>query len=669
MIFEYIRFKNYRPYYGEQTLYLKRKSTDSLYNKNIVLIGGLNGHGKTSLINAVHICLFGHRKFRNRKEYEDYISKSVNNKHVQEGGNSGFVELAFTDDTGTYAIRVEFIHNLGDEYRKVYKLNSDLKKEREIQLTEEEYFDFIDSRIPLDAAQFFIFDAEKIRDLVGDQEKEETIQAIQKVVSLELYNQLLKDIDKIYNDLTYEMRNNTTNEQAQALFDKLKSISDEIDEKEEQLQEVQARLAELWEEVQEKSRERRKIIAQNSSTKTQLSKRIGEYEAKLKRIEKDLTHSKSRLYMLILLPLIQQLKKRIKNEKEYKNALEREKQMFAPYEEFIEKLLNAEVRPKLSPEQKEQLKNYGKIIWAKLNKIQTNIASKKMEILHDLSHNDYHKILSYPETMTSDIGQLVQDKQRYEGLLKNAINEFEDAPEEIDTSDLDRKINELNQEIGDLKGKSRLLRSRINELTNERFRLNRQLTDMQKKLKKIDPLQKKLDLVKRLREATQEFIDEVTIMKAKQLKQEIETIIQQLFRKEDFHQIVFDPDEFILRIYDQYEKQIDLQSRSEGEKQLIALAMIWALTKVSGSDFPFVIDTPLARLDSIHRTNLVNHYFTKLSDQVIILSTDTEITYEFYQQLEPFISQKYILRYDDELKHTVVEEGYFFEGGVPNWQV
>ena len=82
-------------------------------------------------------------------------------------------------------------------------------------------------------------------------------------------------------------------------------------------------------------------------------------------------------------------------------------------------------------------------------------------------------------------------------------------------------------------------------------------------------------------------------------------------------------------MFNQHNEEIDIMSRSEGEKQLISLGMIWALTKVSGSKMPFVIDTPLARLDSIHRKNVVEHYFTRLSDQVIILSTDTEITLDF----------------------------------------
>src|SRR5699024_12612110 len=98
-----------------------------------------------------------------------------------------------------------------------------------MQLTTEEYNDFIDSRIPLDVAQFFIFDAEKIRDLVGDQEIGETIDAIQKVSSLELYKQLLKDIDKIYRDYTRDLKKNTCDRDIGKIYDQPEEVTDNID--------------------------------------------------------------------------------------------------------------------------------------------------------------------------------------------------------------------------------------------------------------------------------------------------------------------------------------------------------------------------------------------------------------------------------------------------------
>lgn len=673
MIFEYIRFNNYRPYYGNQTLYFRNKdnkTSNNIHKKNIVLIGGLNGHGKTSLINSIYVSLFGHRYFKNKNEYSEYISKSVNNSYVLEGGKEGSIELAFTDGNESYAIEVTFVAGYNEEFRKVYQLDNSYEKKREIQMSPEEYFEFIDTRIPLDVAQFFIFDAEKIRDLVGDQDKDETIRAIQKVVSLEMYNQLLKDIDKVYNDLTKEIKIKVSDKEIDKLFEQLESISQTIEDIENKHNDVAAKLEVVSNHEHLKQRERRIILSSNSKTKQNLSKKIGEYQEKLNRIIKDISNSKSKhIHMMILQPYINKLKTRIRIERDIQESKLRENAKFAPYDDFINDLLSIDISPALTAEQKRQLKLTGKNIWGKLNNIKTNIVSEQIEILHDLSQGDLQKLLFYPETKSTDLKHLINEKQKTQMLLDKSNEEFENAPEAVDTKKLDDEISKLNQELGSLRKQKRDYFSNLNDLRNKKFKLNNDIKEKQRNLAKLGPLEAKLDLLERLRNGTKEFIDQVTILKANQLKSEIETIIQQLFRKNEFKKVEFHPQKFTLSIYNQLDQPIDLMSRSEGEKQLIALSMIWALTKVSGSYFPFVIDTPLARLDSIHRSNLVNHYFTKLSEQVIILSTDTEVTNDFYQELMPFIERQYILQFDEDTKCTTIEEGYFFEEELAAWQI
>lgn len=671
MIFEYIKFNNYRPYFGEQILYFRdSKVNESIHKKNIVLIGGLNGHGKTSLINSIYICLFGHRKFKNQKEYRDYISKSVNINHVQNGGKEGCIELAFTDESGSYAIEVAFVEGHNEEFRKIYKLNTQLQKEREIQLSTEEFYDFIDSRIPLDVAQFFIFDAEKIRDLVGDQEKDETIRAIQKVVSLNLYNQLLIDIDKIYFNLTKDIKSKTNDKEINMLFKKLELISSKLEELELKLTETDEEFKILSDKELIRQQERRRLIANTSFTKQKLNKIIGENEQKLKEIKDKLKKAKSEeLQKLILQPYIHNLKMKIKKEREYLDAKFREEAKFTPYESFINNLLNTITEPALTDQQKKQLKSNGKKIWAKMNRIQQTLVSEQFDILHDLSQGDYQKLMYFKETKSTNLKELLNHKQEIEILLSNYIKQLEDAPEEIDTSIQDKEIAELNQKLGDLKNNKKRYRREINELRNTKFKLNKEIQAKQKELSKIGTLENKVNLLEKLHNGIKEFIDKVTVLKAHQLKDEVDMILNQLFRKDEFQKVEFHPEKFTLTIYNQFNQPIDLMTRSEGEKQLISLGMIWALTKVSGSNFPFVIDTPLARLDSIHRSNLINHYFTKLNEQVIILSTDTEITNDFYQDLIPFIEKEYILKFNEEEKYTTIEEGYFFKQEGLTWQV
>ena len=98
---------------------------------------------------------------------------------------------------------------------------------------------------------------------------------------------------------------------------------------------------------------------------------------------------------------------------------------------------------------------------------------------------------------------------------------------------------------------------------------------------------------------------------------------------------------------------------SAGERQLLATALLWGLSKTTGQRLPTIVDTPVARLDSTHRTHLVERYFPKASHQVVLLSTDEEIIGDYYTKLEPAIGQTYFLDYDNVGRRTQIKLGYF----------
>lgn len=107
---------------------------------------------------------------------------------------------------------------------------------------------------------------------------------------------------------------------------------------------------------------------------------------------------------------------------------------------------------------------------------------------------------------------------------------------------------------------------------------------------------------------------------------------------------------------------VERETLSAGEKQLLVIAILWGIAKCSKRKLPVIIDTPLSRLDSKHRTALIQKYFPHASDQTIILSTDMEITKHYYELMKPNIGDEYTLIYDDESRSTMIKRGYFEEG-------
>ena len=127
---------------------------------------------------------------------------------------------------------------------------------------------------------------------------------------------------------------------------------------------------------------------------------------------------------------------------------------------------------------------------------------------------------------------------------------------------------------------------------------------------------------------------------------------------------MIDPTDFSITLVDQSGAVLPKERLSEGEKQIFAISVLWGLSQASARPLPAIIYTPMGRLDSEHRKQLVERYFPHASHQVIILSTDTEIEVNYFEQLQPSVARAYHLNYDEAGRMTNVEEGYFWKAQV-----
>lgn len=152
--------------------------------------------------------------------------------------------------------------------------------------------------------------------------------------------------------------------------------------------------------------------------------------------------------------------------------------------------------------------------------------------------------------------------------------------------------------------------------------------------------------------------------KAEVLAQTMTNCYKQLANKKKLiDKIIMDPETLDLHYMNAEMDEVEKKSLSAGEKQLMVISLLWALAICSKKKLPVIIDTPLSRLDSIHREALITTYFPKASDQTIILSTDSEIDEKYYRLMKPSVGDEFTLVYDDELKKTTIQKGYLFFGG------
>lgn len=656
--------ENYKVYYGKQEINLDvPDDSEPGHTKNLILIGGLNGRGKTTILNAIYYVLFG-KQGMSEQDYKLTFSGAINDRYYEEGGRDCSVSLSFEDEHETVTVIVTwtFDHRktLIGENRKVYVKNNSDGKTRETSISEQEYYDFINRRIPFEAAPFFIFDGEKIQELVTKQDDKLMKQSIQRIVSIEIYQELVNDLEKLQSSLERKLRQKQANR-------KLSEILDEIEENKDRLERYRANLKKTEEEFEQLNKrfieidqKRRKKLAASTESNVQIQKRLAEYELRLEQVNKQLEDfAKGGLTKYLLAPLIKKMQQSLQEEKKFIDLQQQHRSQFAPFESFMSRLTSVRIEPPLTVEQMDQILTEGKKIWAELNRINT-VELPHREIIHDISPRMREKLLSLPTSINHNIRELLDQKLQYERLIKEQKELLENAPDPIDTTEEDEQLKAIGALLGEKKSLMKRAQLGIRKYSHAIEDLRRKYTQIEKTTEEQSELQQQLRLVSNLRTVTEKFVEEVTSIKAQKIKFEFKHILERLVQKEqDFVEVDFDEEDFVIKIYNDRGAEVKLADRSAGEKQIIALAYIWALTKTAGLKLPFVIDTPLGRLDSLHRSHIVRYYFNLLSDQVIILSTDTEITKEYLKQVQNYLVRSYELVYDEKLQSTTIREGYF----------
>ena len=129
-------------------------------------------------------------------------------------------------------------------------------------------------------------------------------------------------------------------------------------------------------------------------------------------------------------------------------------------------------------------------------------------------------------------------------------------------------------------------------------------------------------------------------------------------KKNLINKIVMESDSLAIKYLSEEGKEVTQDSLSAGEQQLMVISILWALAICSKKKLPVIIDTPLSRLDSLHRTALINTYFPNAGEQTIILSTDSEIDSTYYGLMKDNVGDEFTLKYDEKTKSTSIERGY-----------
>ncbi len=199
----------------------------------------------------------------------------------------------------------------------------------------------------------------------------------------------------------------------------------------------------------------------------------------------------------------------------------------------------------------------------------------------------------------------------------------------------------------------------MNRVRAEQEELERTVAKLREQLQGLGQHSRVMALAARVRTVLKSYEQELSVFRVEHLADCVTDCYKQLTHKESLcSRIWFDPKSLAVTLYDARGNVVYRPLLSAGEKQILAIAILWGLGRASGRQLPVIIDTPLARLDAKHRERLLSRYLPNASHQVVLLSTDSEIDGAGYAVLRPWVSKTLHLRFDERNGRTHIEEGY-----------
>nr|WP_222839891.1 DNA sulfur modification protein DndD [Morganella morganii] len=651
---------NFRVFNGTHVIDLAPKKRQNDNNpRPIVLFGGLNGAGKTSILSAIRLALYGRLAFGSSTQQQEYVEEL--SALVHNGSSSGkqpdeaTIELIFTYNKG--GLEAEF--TVTRTWKKGKRDKLSLQQDGKViqGLSYDQCQGFLNELIPHGIADLFFFDGEKIAELAEDESGNILRTAVRRLLGLDLIEKLRNDLIIFIKRQHASQLNPSRQHELAELEQKVKDLSLKTELLLEKADTIKLRIELISKEIIQ-----HEIIlnAQGGAFAQTKNKEKHKVEYLLKekdRLEKALRHECDSSLPYALAPgTLSRLLEQISAETQIKQAKNFEKEL----NQFLTQLKSDISFQPGSPGQiaaeaiEDNLKKY--------------LADKpKNELLFDISEREAGMIQQSIEQNSKKAwlrfdlyrNQLAETEEQLEQAAANIAR----APEDEQLIDIFEKIRELDHQH---ETKCREYCS----LLEEAKQMKQQQLDCARQIQKVHDIARNQHTSNSAFNNAQETInllgrysELLTQARVKTLSANFEIAYRKLARKEDLQlNAHINPETFDVELKDENNNIINRKLLSAGEKQIYAIAILEALAKTSGRDLPVIIDTPLGRLDSHHRNKLINHYFPFASHQVVLLSTDTEVDERYFvDQLRDDISHAYEIVFNAYTKSSALKPGYFWE--------
>lgn len=642
--------------------------SDGDISKPIVLIGGLNGSGKTTMFDAIKLCLYGKSMFHRISDqvYDQYLYDKIHYSKAT-GELADFASVSLQFDYSHFGLVSSYFITRRWEYNKnkIEESFSIFKDGKILDSIQKEFWqDFVKELIPIGLSELFFFDGEKIQKIITNDNDSEFRNSIKSLLGIDLIERLITDL-KIYQTRNLKRKISSKLKEELAAFESKKKFLDN------DLQKVNTYLSSLENDVLNNENNiekyKNKISAQGGiflESKNDLKIEASVLENKIEASEERMRDIASdNLPIAILSSLSLRLKSHLKSEIESRESKIAEDILQAKKTELLTKL---KANLKQLDIKEDFQKTFNLFLENEIDVIFSTGSVKRIKEIFYFSRKLTQQIIDVIDSSVQSIPrQLEEMKTQYEITHRNlqqvrrSINQ---APAEELIKPMFDKMNQLVSKQVELQTqKSKLLENK-NQISIQIAEVDREINKLLENQKQYEKNDIKLTLSEKSLSVLKRYKSELAVKKVKELERMFKMSFNLLHRKKIMiDKISIDPVTFEINLYDSSKKRIVKENLSSGEKEIYAIALISALAKVSGHNLPFIIDTPLGRLDSEHRLNLINNFFPKASHQMIIFSTNTEVDKELFDSLQPYLARAYNIEYDHKKGLSTVEGGYFWK--------
>ena len=634
--------------------------------RSIFLIGGMTGTGKTSMTEAIKYCLYGAKP--------DEIFRNINRREKARGNANVSFELVMEmDDLSELVVKRSWSARVADD-PKPRDLTERLVVVRDGKRVSVQnqgiWQDFIRSVIPPGITQFFFFDGEKIQAIAADDHSEVRLKSsLEAALGIQYINRLASDLLYIKNE---ERKGfvEISDEDLDYKQSELKKEHSKLSRRQKEREHVQQELAEFKQQLEDARRrfaaafhaepETRETMHANEKKRIQAANRLAQVESEIRALcEKTLPFA-------ITGRLFDPIRRQIEAERESAGS-EVIKENAASLAKRIVRVVEEPepiYRETLSPEKMAELERR---IFRLLR--EGDSQGRVVRIL-DLSDRDAARVLNKMESLGNEEVFLLKPLLEEKRELASQIRKLEGLSQTGLLSESEKELFEQLQ--AEMEGCS----TQIGRKSEQLRLLEEEMLVLEKRITAIEMEIEKLYEKHHVSKERAEFIQEcdaiagvlnqfmVRLRKNKvYLLQEKTFEMYRLLSSRSglIKDIIIDDKTYEVRISDRNGHEIKKSGLSAGEKEVFAVSLLWGLAQTSQLKLPIVIDTPLSRLDSTHRDNIVNNYFPNAGEQVIILSTDTEIDKDYYRVLKTRLSGAGSLVFDQQRELTTFQEGYFWE--------